>query len=85
MVVGEAMIKVMNDHGVDIVKINYQDNGNWSVFKSGGPYLHIHLHGRAKRAKVHRYGQACWFPHREEEPEYYNDFNPLKQKRYWRY
>jgi hypothetical protein len=28
MVVGEAMIKVMNDHGVDIVKINYQDNGN---------------------------------------------------------
>ncbi len=23
----------MNEHGVDIEKINYQDNGNWSVFK----------------------------------------------------
>jgi len=65
IVVGEAMTKVMNEHGVDIGRINYQDNGNWTVFKPEGPYLHIHLYGRAKSAKVQRYGQACFFPHRE--------------------
>lgn len=79
MIVGDAMIQVMNEHGIDIGRINYQDNGNWSVFKSEGPYLHIHLYGRAKSARVHEYGQACYFPHREEKPEYYQDFKPLNK------
>jgi diadenosine tetraphosphate (Ap4A) HIT family hydrolase len=79
IVVGQAMIKVLNEHGVDIGRINYQDNGNWSVFKPEGPYLHIHLYGRAKSAKTHKYGQACFFPHREESPEYYENFKPLNE------
>lgn len=77
MVVGEAMTKVMNERGVDIGRINYQDNGNWSVFKPEGPYLHIHLYGRAKSAKIHKYGQACYFPHIKDKPEYYENFKPL--------
>ncbi|MBU0979861.1 MAG: hypothetical protein KJ709_03575 [Nanoarchaeota archaeon] len=77
IVVGQAMTKVMNEHGVDIGRINYQDNGNWTVFKPEGSYLHIHLYGRAKSAKTHKYGQAAYFPHREEKPEYYKDFKPL--------
>ncbi len=77
VVVGEAMTKVMNEHGVDIGRINYQDNGNWTVFKPEGSYLHIHLYGRAKSAKTHKYGDACYFPHRERNPEYYKDFKPL--------
>lgn len=80
MVVGEAMTKVMNERGVDIGRINYQDNGNWSVFKPEGPYLHIHLYGRAKSAKAHKYGQACYFPHINEKPEYYENFKPLNQE-----
>ena len=32
MVAGEAMTTVMNKRGVDIGRINYQDNGNWTVF-----------------------------------------------------
>lgn len=80
IVVGEAMIKVMNKNGVNIGRVNYQDNGNWSVFNPEGPYLHIHLYGRAKSAKVHKYGQACWFPHREENPDYYKNFKPLTEK-----
>ncbi len=79
IVVGQAMTKVMNEHGVDIGRINYQDNGNWTVFKPEGPYLHIHLYGRAKSAKTHKYGQACYFPHREEKPEYYENFKPLNE------
>jgi len=79
IVVGQAMTKVMNKHGVDVGRINYQDNGNWTVFKPEGSYLHIHLYGRAKSAKTHKYGQACFFPHREEKPEYYEDFKSLNK------
>ncbi|MBW2976387.1 hypothetical protein KY347_02995 [Candidatus Woesearchaeota archaeon] len=80
IVVGQAMTTVMNEHGVDIGRINYQDNGNWTVFKPEGSYLHIHLYGRAKSAKTHKYGQACYFPHREEKPEYYENFKPLNEE-----
>lgn len=75
MVAGEAMAKAMNRRGVDIGRINYQDNGNWSVFKSEGPYLHIHLYGRAKSAKVNKWGDACYFPQRETG--FYDSFEPL--------
>lgn len=75
MVVGEAMAKALNNRGVDIGRVNYQDNGNWSVFKPEGPYLHIHLYGRAKSAKVHKWGDACYFPQRETG--FYDSFEPL--------
>jgi len=80
IVMGQAMTKVMNEHGVDIGRINYQDNGNWTVFKPEGSYLHIHLYGRAKSAKVQKYGQACYFPHKEENPKYYKNFKPLNEE-----
>lgn len=79
IVVGQAMTKIMNEHSVDIGRINYQDNGNWTVFKPKGSYLHIHLYGRAKSAKTHKYGQACFLPHREEKPEYYENFKPFNE------
>ena len=77
VVVGQAMTKVMNEHGIDVGRINYQDNGNWSVFKNEGPHLHVHLYGRAKSAKTNKYGQACFFPHKKEDPGYYANFKPL--------
>jgi len=80
IVVGQAMMKVMNEHGVDIGRINYQDNGNWPVFKPKGSYLHVQLYGRAKSAKIQKYGQACYFPHREEKPEYYENFKSLNKE-----
>jgi len=77
IVVGQAMTKVMNEHGVDIGRINYMDTGNWSVFKPGGSYLHIHLGGRAKSAKIQKYGQSLYFPHKDEKPEFYENLKPL--------
>lgn len=77
IVVGEAMEKIMNQNGVDIGRINYQDNGNWSVFKPQGPHLHYHLYGRAKSAKIQKYGQTLSMPHIEEKPEFYKDLKPL--------
>lgn len=80
IIAGEAMTKIMNEHGVDIGRINYQDNGNWTVFKPEGSYLHIHLYGRAKSAKIQKYGQSCFFPHREENPGFYKNFKPLNEE-----
>jgi diadenosine tetraphosphate (Ap4A) HIT family hydrolase len=75
MIVGEAMAKALNKRDIDIGRINYQDNGNWSVFKPEGPYLHIHLYGRAKSAKIQKYGDACYFPQRSTG--FYDSFEPL--------
>lgn len=78
IVTGEAMQAVLNENGVDIGRINYQDNGNWSVFKPEGPYLHVHLYGRAKSAKTNPYGQACFFPHPDDDPARYENLEPLR-------
>jgi len=77
IVAGEAMTYVMNQHGVDIGRINYQDNGNWSVFKPEGPQLHYHLYGRAKSATQQKYGQTLYMPHKDEHPEYYAQLQKL--------
>lgn len=74
---GEAMTTVMNKHGVDIGRINYQDNGNWAVFKPEGPQLHYHIYGRAKSAVHQPYGQTLHFPHKDEFPELYKNLTPL--------
>jgi len=75
MLIGEAMTVGLINCGIDIGRINYQDNGNWGVFKPGGAYLHIHLYGRAKSATIQKYGEACFFPFRETG--FYDDFEPL--------
>lgn len=75
MVTGEAMATALNKRGIDIGRINYQENGNWSVFAPEGPFLHVHLYGRAKSAKIQKYGDACNFPHRETG--FYDSFETL--------
>jgi diadenosine tetraphosphate (Ap4A) HIT family hydrolase len=75
MIVGEAMATALNRRGIDIGRINYQDNGNWGVFRPEGPYLHIHLYGRAKSAKIQKYGEALHLPHRHTG--FYDLFEPL--------
>ena len=77
MVVGEAMTIVMNRNGVDVGRINYQDNGNWGVFNPEGPYCHMHIYGRAKSAKHQKYGEALNFPHRDKEPSFYEHLKAL--------
>ena len=80
IVVGQAMETAMNKQGVDIGRINYQENGNWSVFKPEGPFSHFHIYGRAKSAKIQKYGQALYFPHRDEQPEFYEKLKPLNEE-----
>jgi diadenosine tetraphosphate (Ap4A) HIT family hydrolase len=75
--VGEAMTIALKSRGIDIGRINYQDNGNWSVFKPEGPHMHYHLYGRAKDATVQKYGEACNFPFRETG--FYDNFESLNE------
>lgn len=77
VVVGQAMMTVMNRNGVDVGRINYQDNGNWGVHKPEGPYQHTHLYGRARRAKYQIYGESLFFPHIDVRPEFYASLTPL--------
>jgi diadenosine tetraphosphate (Ap4A) HIT family hydrolase len=56
MVTGEAMKTVLTRKGVDIGRINYQDNGNWRH------ELHVHLYGRARSATLQIWGQPLAFP-----------------------
>ncbi|MEO9805197.1 MAG: hypothetical protein ABJF04_18210 [Reichenbachiella sp.] len=75
MLIGEAMTTGLANRGIDIGRLNYQDNGNWGVFKPEGPFLHVHIYGRTKSAKIQKYGEACSFPFRETG--FYDDFEPL--------
>ncbi len=56
MVAGEAMKTVLTRQGIDIGRINYQDNGNWRH------ELHVHLYGRARDAVLQPFGHALSFP-----------------------
>lgn len=78
MVVGEAMFNVLPGRGIDIGIINYQDMGNWSVFKPGGPTVHLHVFGRAKDAKVQKYGDAVSLPHLDTG--FFDAFQPFNDE-----
>ena len=75
MVVGEALQSAMARRGVDIGIVNYQDMGNWGVFRPEGPTLHMQIYGRAKTATIQKYGDAVQLPHRETG--FYDNFTPL--------
>ncbi len=78
IIVGEAMTIALNKQGIDIGRINYGDLGNWGVFTPEGPYLHIHLYGRAKSAKINKYGDAPHLPQRDTG--FYDKFKPLNKE-----
>lgn len=77
MVIGEALKSAMARRGVDIGIINYQDMGNWGVFKPEGPTLHLQIYGRATTATMQKYGDAVQLPHRETG--FYDAFQPLNE------
>lgn len=64
MVVGEALEVAMNRRGVRVVKINYEDLGNWAFKRGERPVLHLHVFGRAADAKVQVFPEAVQLPDR---------------------
>jgi len=74
MVAGEAMKTVMTRNGIDIGRINYQDNGNWRH------ELHIHLYGRARGATLQTYGHPLALPPTAQAfKEQMGNLEPLRQ------
>ena len=72
MVAGEAMKNVLTRRGIDIGRINYQDNGNWRG------ELHVHLYGRARSATIQPFGQPLKFPPTKQAfVEQMGDLEPL--------
>ena len=75
MVAGEAMKTVMTRNGIDIGRINYQDNGNWRH------ELHIHLYGRARGATLQTYGHPLALPPTAQAfREQMGNLEPLRQE-----
>src|SRR5579871_3277356 len=52
MLVGEGATSVLKQQGLDVVRINYQDNGNWA-YKTPGhePAVHWHLYFRTSHER----------------------------------
>ena len=72
MVAGEAMKTVLTQRGIDIGRINYQDNGNWRH------ELHVHLYGRARSGKLQKWGTYLQIPPtREAFKEKMSNLEPL--------
>jgi hypothetical protein len=67
IVAGIALVNAMKHIGVDIGRINYQDNGNWR------PTLHMLIYGRARDAKMQKYGEPIIPGHKAE-------YNPLNDE-----
>lgn len=78
MVIGEAMEKGLNQQGIPVVKINYEELGNWAFKPNGGhAFLHIHVFGRAKNAINQPFPEAVALPDRSTG--FYDGFEPLTE------
>ena len=72
---GEAMTAAMKQRGVDIARINYQENGNWAFQTGSRPAFHIHLYGRTVNSKTQTWSEALVFPNRKTG--FYEGFDPF--------
>lgn len=75
MIVGEAFEIAMNNRGVPVVKVNYQDMGNWAYKRNEKPFLHVHIFGRAINAVKQIWPESVYLPARESG--FYEGFEPL--------
>jgi len=78
MIVGEAFEIAMNNRGIPVVKINYQDMGNWAYKRNEKPFLHIHVFGRAVNAVKQVWPESVYLPDRGTG--FYEDFEPLNNE-----
>lgn len=78
MIVGVAMETTMNNLGIPVIKINYQDMGNWAWKTNTKPFLHIHVFGRAGNAVKQIWPESVYLPDRGTG--FYDGFEPLNNE-----
>lgn len=79
-IVGYSMLKILNNHGIDIELLNYQINGNWTFDSPERPSFHVHIYGRARSAVMQPFGQCLYLPTKSEYPEFYANNQPLNNE-----
>lgn len=88
MLTGEAITTVLKGLGMDVARINYQDNGNWSYFPDAKkqPQVHVHLYVRTwgethpeNDPRFKAFPDALSFPYIGDFPEYYRSFQPYTE------
>lgn len=77
MMAGEAMQTALNERGIPVERINFQDNGNWAIGTERGPRLHLHLYGRARNSVHQIHGEALRFPHKHSR--FWEGLEPLNE------
>lgn len=78
IVVGRALEDWMNKQGIPVVKINYEDLGNWAFKRNELPFLHVHIFGRSTDSKKQIFPEAVYLPSRESG--FYDGFDPLNKE-----
>lgn len=78
MRIGKAMLLGLNNRGVPVERINFQDNGNWALGQGKQPQMHLHLYGRAKASTRQTHGEALVFP--PQASQFWKELTPLDQK-----
>ncbi len=78
MIVGEAFETAMNNRGIPVIKINYQDMGNWAWKENKKPYLHVHIFGRASDAMKQKWPESVYLPDRSTG--FYDGFEPVNEE-----
>jgi diadenosine tetraphosphate (Ap4A) HIT family hydrolase len=77
IIAGEAMEKILTQRGIPIIKINYQEMGNWAYKRGELPYCHVQIFGRAKNATKQPFPESVYLPDRSTG--FYDDFIPLNE------
>lgn len=78
MLMSEAMRRGMKNRGINIERINYQENGNWAYQTGQKPVFHIHLYGRTEDSVTQTWGEALVFPNKSTG--FYDDFERFNQE-----
>lgn len=78
MIAGKALEIAMTKRGVPIIKINYQDMGNWAYKTGTKNYLHVHILGRVLDAKHQPFPESVHLPDRSTG--FYDEFKPLDEE-----
>lgn len=78
MIVGEAFKKAMNNRGIKVIKVNYQDMGNWAWKDGRKPFLHYHIFGRVMGAVKQPFPESVYLPDRSTG--FYDNFTPLNEE-----
>ena len=76
MLAGEAMLRGLNERGIPVERLNFQDNGNWGIGTEKGPRFHLHLYGRARGSVNQVHGEALLFP--PKATGFWKNYEPLK-------